>query len=290
MLGLGLGLQKSTRVGGFIGLLDLFPNAAAAYSLRKLRTAYSGNAIRVRKEVSAVSSETDIGFLGDGSLDTTTLLTFASDADSGDVFVVTWYDQSLSNNATQGTGANQPKIVDSGSLVEKGGKPSIDFDGSSSLLTFPTITFGDLSMFTVFAADNNAQDALVVQFAEDGSQILTLGLGDTNTRDELSNRYRKDVVFDLNVGDATFSNTDLTLNTAIAIQSTPSVESYIDGANVLDSVNSRGGGSGSSLGARDDGAFYFDGKISEFVGYQSEQSSNRTGIETNINTFYSIYS
>ena len=68
MLGLGLGLQKSTKLGGFIGLLDLFPNAAAAYSLRKLRIAYSGNAIRVRKEVSAVSSETDIGFLIDGSL------------------------------------------------------------------------------------------------------------------------------------------------------------------------------------------------------------------------------
>jgi len=292
MLGLGLGLQKSTKLGGFIGLLDLFPNAAAAYSLRKLRAAYSGNAIRVRKEVSAVSSETDIGFLADGSLDTVSLLAFASDADSGDVFVVTWYDQSTNGNyATQGAGANQPKIVSSGAVITEGtsAKPAIEFDGSSSLLTFPTITFGDLSMFTVFAADNNAQDALVVQFAETGSQILTLGLGDNSTRDEISNRYRNNDVFDLSVGDATFSNTDLTLNTAIAIQSTPSVESYIDGANVLDSVNSRGGGSGSSLGARDDGAFYFDGKISEFVGYQSDQSSNRTAIETNINTFYSIY-
>ena len=29
--------------------------------------------------------------------------------------------------------------------------------------------------------------------------------------------------------------------------------------------------------------------ISEVVIYQSDQSTNRTGIETNINTFYSIY-
>ena len=130
MLGFGLGLNKWRRVGGgYVGLLDLFPNAAAAYSLRKLKTAYSGSAIRVRKEVSAVSSETDIGFLSDGSLDTSTLLTFASDADGGDVFVVTWYDQSLSNDATQSTGANQPKIVSGGSLVTENGKPAIDFDG-----------------------------------------------------------------------------------------------------------------------------------------------------------------
>ena len=30
-------------------LLDTYPNAAVAYSLRKLRTAYSGSAIRVRR-------------------------------------------------------------------------------------------------------------------------------------------------------------------------------------------------------------------------------------------------
>ena len=133
-------------------LLDLFPNAAAAYSLRKIRAAYSGSAVRVRKEVSTVSSETDIGFLADGTLDTVSLLTFASDADGGDVFVVTWYDQSLSNDATQGTAANQPKIVSGGILVTEGSKPAIDFDGGvtynslekqfASSLSQPVTIFG----------------------------------------------------------------------------------------------------------------------------------------------------
>lgn len=36
-------------------------------------------------------------------------------------------------------------------------------------------------------------------------------------------------------------------------------------------------------------AFYFDGKMQEFVLYASDQSSNRSGIETNINDYYSIY-
>jgi len=161
MLGLGLGLQKSTRVGGFIGLLDLFPNAAAAYSLRKLRAAYSGSAVRVRKEVSSVSSETDIGFLGDGSLDTTTLLTFASDADGGDVFVVTWYDQSLSNDATQSTAASQPKIVSSGAVITDGtsAKPAIQSLGAQVLQTATGVlgVTSELTAFSVLKYDTTGQ-------------------------------------------------------------------------------------------------------------------------------------
>jgi hypothetical protein len=41
-------------------LLDLYPNAAVAYSLRKLRDAYSGSAIRVRRSVD--NTEQDFGF------------------------------------------------------------------------------------------------------------------------------------------------------------------------------------------------------------------------------------
>jgi hypothetical protein len=55
-------------------LLDLYPNAAVAYSLRKLRTAYSGMAIRVRRGVD--NAEQDIGFDSLGNLDTEALLDF----------------------------------------------------------------------------------------------------------------------------------------------------------------------------------------------------------------------
>jgi hypothetical protein len=47
-------------------LLDLYPNAAVAYSLRKLRGDYAGSSIRVRK--SSDNSEYDIGFV-DNELD-----------------------------------------------------------------------------------------------------------------------------------------------------------------------------------------------------------------------------
>jgi len=43
---------------------------------------------------------------------------------------------------------------------------------------------------------------------------------------------------------------------------------------------------------RDSGGsrYYLDGTQQELILYPSDQSSNRTGIEANINTFYSIYS
>ena len=91
-------------------LLDQY-TAAVAYSLRKLRTAYSGSAIRVRR--SSDSAEQDIGFSGN-NLDTTSLLSFCG---AGDGFVTTWYDQVGSNNAVQATAGLQPQIVASGALV-----------------------------------------------------------------------------------------------------------------------------------------------------------------------------
>lgn len=54
-------------------LLDTYPNAAVAYSLRKLRTAYTGSAIRVRRNID--NAEQDIAFVGN-DLDTQTMLDF----------------------------------------------------------------------------------------------------------------------------------------------------------------------------------------------------------------------
>ena len=48
-------------------LLDIYPNAATAYSLRKLRNTYLGNAIRVRRFVD--NTEQDFGFDINGDLD-----------------------------------------------------------------------------------------------------------------------------------------------------------------------------------------------------------------------------
>jgi hypothetical protein len=96
-----------------MGLLDTLTNTpSAAYGVRKLRTAYSGSAIRVRR--SSDDTEQDIGFSGD-DLDTTALLAFVG-ANNG--FDTTWYDQTTNaRNLTQTFGPQQPQIVASGALL-----------------------------------------------------------------------------------------------------------------------------------------------------------------------------
>lgn len=109
-------------------LLDLYP-ATAAYSLRKLRSAYTGAAIRVRRSLD--NTEQDIGFLAD-ELDIASLLSFAG---VGDGFVSVWYDQSGAGlNLTQTTASNQPRIVNTGIIELENGKPSLNWYGTTQFL------------------------------------------------------------------------------------------------------------------------------------------------------------
>lgn len=106
----------------------------AAYSLRKLRTAYAGSAIRVRR--SSDNAETDIGFTASGDLDTVALLAFTDHGGPGpgnqSGFVTVWYDQSgNARNAAQTTASNQPRIVDAGVVESLNGLPALTFDGSN---------------------------------------------------------------------------------------------------------------------------------------------------------------
>ena len=285
MLGFGLGLNKWRRVGGgFVGLLDLYPNAAAAYSLRKLRAAYSGSAVRVRKEVSSVSSETDIGFAADGSLDTVSLLAFASDADSGDVFVVTWYDQSLSNNATQSTAAAQPKIVSGGSLVEDNGKAAVYF--TNNHLKYST-NIDSSSFISAFAVSNSqvASNEFV------GQNTASYSVNDFFIGQGKLTRRTSDTLSDANEwGSIRTGSQELT---SIISASNSSASVYSDSV-LIDNIASatsiaRSSDDRSIGGAYEATVRSYIGNLQELILYSSDQSANRTPIETNINTFYSIY-
>jgi hypothetical protein len=175
-LGLGLGIQFTNRVGGtsFQGLLDLYPNAAAAYSLRKLRAAYSGAAVRIRR--SSDNAETDIGFLNN-EFDSAAAQTFCG---AGNGFVTTWYDQSLNgNNAAQTTASRQPEIVSSGVILTENGKPKINFNNANIqflLLNTSLWTYtGDSTVFHVSVNKNTDSSFYGPIIAKYGS--LQNGLG-----------------------------------------------------------------------------------------------------------------
>ena len=128
--------------GGFVGLLDTYGGAAAAYSFRRLSSTYTGNLIEVRR--SSDNTIQDIGYDENGDLDTASLLSFVG---AGDGFVRTWYDQSANgNDATQTTTTNQPQIVSSGSLITNNGYQVIKYDGTNDNLSASFTATGTMLM------------------------------------------------------------------------------------------------------------------------------------------------
>jgi hypothetical protein len=105
----------------YIYLLDVYPNATCAYSITKLRSAYNGACIRVRR--STDNAEQDIGFVNN-ELDTASLLAFVG---AGSGFVTTIYDQTTGgNDFTSTTSTRQAIIVNAGVLVTLGGRAVLD--------------------------------------------------------------------------------------------------------------------------------------------------------------------
>jgi hypothetical protein len=110
-------------------LLNYYPEPFIAYSLRLLDINYTGPAIQVRR--SSDNTTLDIGFNSRGLLDTESLLDFVG---TGNGYIRIWYDQSGNqNNIGRTSNANQPIIVENGSVLLEAGKPTIRFDGGQSL-------------------------------------------------------------------------------------------------------------------------------------------------------------
>jgi hypothetical protein len=265
-----------SQIQSFVGLLDTYTNAAAAYSLRKLRTAYTGSAIRVRR---TDLTESDIGFTSTGALDTTALLTFTGTGALDNGFVTTWYDQSgNSRNATQTTALNQPQIVSAGSLITENGKPSLQFDAVNDKLEIGTI-ISDLvnnpvSVFTTMKSNFNTPQGIAYNISN-GTQVVNLSFNRSTgqvcairasvTGNKGGAYINKQSIYTL----LTTNTTSNLFNDSIEITSTSIGRSA--------AINSIGGN------------IYLSMKFQEHIIYELDQISNRTGIESNINTYYAIY-
>ena len=274
-------------------LLDLFP-ATVAYSLRKLRSVQT-IAIRVRR--SSDNAEQDIGFVGN-ELDTASLLSFCG---AGNGFVTTWYDQSGNGyNATQTTQANQPQIVSSGVVITENGKPAIQFDGSNDVL-------GNNALF--FTANTPNSQFIVCERGTGGLTLLPVG-GTPNAAvyehvmlslsapylDFQTSRYEHlspQSSFGSNLTQSVGSQLLLITIYNGSDKNTASNYNYRTNGGSL--TTSNGGASGYSIerfaigGRSVQELVYFNSKIQEVVIYNTDQTANRSAIESNINTHYTIY-
>lgn len=132
-------------------LLDaLSVSASVAYSTRKLRAAYAGSAIKVRR--SSDNTTQDIGFTGN-NLDTASLATFVG---ANSAFIDTWYDQSGNAiNATMATTGNQPRIVNSGTNDTLNSNPAIRFGISAATNLKFTTTLAQSDTIALVVKDNS---------------------------------------------------------------------------------------------------------------------------------------
>lgn len=136
-----LGKRKKTYAFDHIPKSKL----GALYGLRRLRSDYKGYAIRVRR--SSDSAELDIGFVGE-NLDTVTLLAFVG---AGSGYITTFYGQTGSNNVTQTTVANQPRIVNAGVVDVSGVRPAIYHDGVNDALQNLSVSLSSIMSLSLVA-------------------------------------------------------------------------------------------------------------------------------------------
>lgn len=264
----------ASQITQFVGLLDLYPSAAAAYSLRKLRTAYTGSAIRVRR---TNLDEADIGFNALGGLDTTALLAFTGTGALDNGFVKTWYDQSGNGiNAEQTTLISQPQIVSSGSVITLNSKPSIQSATTLKVLQAVNISYNECYISVVFNRTGNSggTDTLYAfnnppynQLYSGSSNWSYFTNSVNNTTIPLSTSQK--LITQIDDGSNTLFYDNNTLDSTFGVSANVSSQTL----NLLAYQTSYG-------------TF---GNIQEFILYSADKTSDRTGINANINSFYSIY-
>ena len=122
-----LGRQRRLNSVGE-SVLQIAPNAAAAYSLRSL-TGGDPKVVRVRRDTGGGAGDNDEQDFTASGISSGALVAFVGSGNNG--FVETWYDQSgNSKDAVQATAGSQPKIVNAGSLVALSDVPALLFDES----------------------------------------------------------------------------------------------------------------------------------------------------------------
>ena len=256
-----------TKPSAFTGLLNDYSGAAAAYSLRLLDNTYTGDAVLVRR--ASDNTTQAIGFVNN-ELDTTSLESFCSGTDG---FVTTWYDQSGNgNDATSVFGAFQPKIVSSGSTITDNGKPILQ-DGISMNINASITTSGLTQLAVAKNLSTGNRNIMNYYYTTSNKYILAASNGDSSSGVfGIGPQITK-----LNGSDFSYSTRDFTWDNTLnqSLISFNYNQSDVTGLNALVV-----GWSSSSWGMWD---------MQEFIVYPTNQSSNISDIETNINDHYSIY-
>ena len=243
------------------------------YGLALLNSDYSGNCVTVRR--ASDNATQNIGFDGQ-DLDIAALESFCAGADG---FVTTWFDQSGNGaNATQTTASSQPKIVSSGSVILENSKPAVSFDGVNDTLQYD-FSPDEVQPFTLFFV-RRYRDVLSIYVGLGVDSTPNTGYAEIANVSQFRTYYGTYLV-----------NGSSNTNQGLWYSLGNGVNSEIG----LDSSTAMTGNAGTSglellsIGSAGGSAFFAPINTQSIVIYNSDQSSNRTGIETALNDYYNIF-
>jgi len=311
-LGLGSGVTANPASGLFAStplLLDTYPNAHRAYSVRKLSNDYSGYALKLRR----TDNETaDVNFDDNGRVSDDSIIANPSGGvsvsdlntwvDTGDAFCSTWYDQSGEGvNALQGEAGKQPKLYSSGNLEVSGSASvaSLKFDGSNDHLAFDEtgLTLRDITTFFCAEADSdwdsspptgNVRVPFALSISYPSLYYAMLLRADVNTYEYWYGAYsgtppshaesvaEQSHIVTLTGGSGTDKQILYVDQTASSAKGDSELTTTLQ-----DSANNGIGAWGTS--------YSWKGDIQEFIIYDSDVSANRAAIEDDLNAVYGAY-
>lgn len=301
-------------------LLDTYANAEAAFSVRRLSSQYTGACMRVRRASDNV--EGDIGFDSNNELSLTSPVSTTSNGQSyndfgdfvghgatpTDGFVRWWYDQSQAggtgsgNDAGIGGALRQPKIYDATTgIIEEGSvgneKPALYFDGTKHII-YPA-TFATNIYYSFFSVKQQTGDGFFYGVQADGAWAGEMGqAGGNSWAPSLQGGFNG--AMDNN----TSTNTDWTLfrkNGAAAFTGTTTRGDWVTNINngnqhLIGMLTNGTPLSTTSteiiIGSYTGPAVFITGNVQEVIMFQSttsNESSNASGIENNINGYFNIY-
>lgn len=264
------------------GQANIFQDAAVAYSLRDLGLG-AESVVRVRRSTDNAEQDFTANEITDG-----TLTIFCG---VGDGFVSVWYNQTGGANAIQPNASRQPRIVNTGVLETKLGKPAIYMtiginlfiDDSTKLLG------GDgIRSFVVFSVDGSPQGNSGV-FGKWGGTFNEYGLFNNPELGIFSRNSS-------NIQTITISNATLSSSTGllegdfndnfqkIFLNSNEIASEAITSIQNSDANFSIGSYEANNPNLTTENSYYQD-----FIIFQAQNTGKQSEIRENINNHYAIY-
>jgi len=278
----GFGIGGNSTAQAFSGLLDQYPGAAAAYSIRLLLSTYTGPLVTIRK--SGDNAEKD--FYPDANFELsltstdgagTDLLTWIG-ADNG--FIKTWYDQSgNSNNATITTTSQQHQIVNAGALITSNLKPAGNGENKQGYAMSTPVT----AQTSLSVVRKNVSEPYNYAFGSVSPSITGLYIGRSSTNligvfSTLATNSDSSVVTGLNTQYLIYAN-----------KASGTTWDVSKNGDADDSITDSGTLYCNYIFGRNLDFLTLSGLGQEIILYNTDKSANKAGIINNINTFYSIY-